>query len=82
MSSVMVKIPEKTLKAAGLVKTEISSEVNRILILELYHEGKISLGKAAELADMPLTDFMDFMARHNTYLNYGEADLKDDQETL
>jgi predicted HTH domain antitoxin len=78
----MVKIPEETLQAAGLPGAEVSSEVNRILILELYHEGKISLGKAAELADMLLADFMDFMAKHNTYLNYGEADLKDDQETL
>ena len=82
MSNVMVEIPEKTLQAAGLLKAEIFSEVNGILILELYHEGRISLGKAAELAEMSLAGFMDFMAKHNTYLNYSEADLKDDQETL
>ena len=82
MSSIKVRIPEKTLKVAGLIGAEISSEVNRMLILELYHEGKISLGKASELAEMPLVEFMDFMAKHNTYLNYGEEDWKEDENTL
>ncbi len=82
MSSVKVSIPDKTLEVAGIKGAEMSSEINRMLVLELYREGKISLGRASELAEMPLADFMDFMAKHNTYLNYSKTDWKDDEKTL
>ena len=78
----MISLPDQTLAAAGLTGVEISSEVNRMLVLELYREGKISLGRAAEMAETSLAGFMDFMAGHNTYLNYGEADWQADEETL
>ena len=82
MAKVMISLPDQILKIAGITGVEISTEVNRMLILELYREGKISLGRAAEMAEAPLADFMNFMAGHNTYLNYGEADWQADEETL
>ncbi|HKE22639.1 MAG TPA: UPF0175 family protein [Bryobacteraceae bacterium] len=53
-----------------------------VLALELYHEGKVSLGRAAELCHTPLELFMDFAGRHEVPLPYGADDLEQDRRTL
>lgn len=45
---------------------------------KLYQERKISLGKAAEIAEVNLWLILDLMKRHNITLNYSIRDLKDD----
>ncbi len=46
--------------------------------LHQYREGLISLGRAARVADLPLSLFLEEMERHGTSLNYGVAELEDD----
>lgn len=48
----------------------------------LYQEGKVSLWKAAELADKSLWDMIELMKKYNTYLNYDVEDLKEDLKAL
>jgi predicted HTH domain antitoxin len=52
------------------------------LALELYREGKVSLGRAAELCHTPLELFMEFAGRHEVPLHYGADDLEEDRRTL
>jgi hypothetical protein len=46
-----------------------SAEATRLLALELYREGKVSLGSAAELCHLPIERFMEFSCRHNVPLH-------------
>ena len=77
-----LELPLETLEAAGITPAQTGTEVNRRLVLELYREGRVSLGKAAELAGLPLAEFLDFMAAHEAYLNYDEEDLAADRAAL
>ena len=55
----------------------------KLIALELFREGTVSLGRAAELCDTPLAAFMDFVAAHGVPpLNYGMEQLEEDRRTL
>ena len=48
--------------------------------LEKYSKREVSLGKAAELAKMPLADFMKIVAKRKIPINYTEENLRQDFE--
>jgi predicted HTH domain antitoxin len=50
--------------AAQFDPNHVSEEVARLLALELFREERVSLGRAAELCEMPLALFIDFVASH------------------
>jgi len=76
METVSVELPSALLKAANLEGGNVSLEAARLLALELYREDKVSLGRAAELCRTPLSDFMDFVAKHGVPpLRYTLEDL-------
>ena len=72
METVDVKLPTELLKAANLEERNLSQEAARLLALELYREDKVSLGRAAELCQTPLANFMDFAA-NTEFLRCGTA---------
>ena len=82
MQTVSVEIPEELVRAAGWSLENLSAEAVPLLALELYREDKISLGRAAELCQMAIEQFMEFSARHNVPLHYGTQDLEEDRRTL
>ena len=49
---------------------------------KLYQERKISLGKAAEIAEVNLWNMLDLMKKHNITLNYSVKDLKEDLKDI
>jgi predicted HTH domain antitoxin len=76
METVTVKLPSDLLEAANLGAVDVSQETARLLALELYREDKVSLGRAAELCQTPIAEFMDFVARHGVPpLRYSFEDL-------
>ena len=48
--------------------------------LEKYRKQEISIGKAAELADTPISRFMDILRERNVPFNYGVKELMEDFE--
>ncbi len=48
------------------------------LALKKYLEGKISLGRAAELAQLPLIDFMKMIAERKIPIHYSIDSLEED----
>jgi predicted HTH domain antitoxin len=81
METVDVKLPSELLKAANLEGNSLSQEAARLLALELYREDKVSLGRAAELCQTPLTAFMDFAAKHGVPpLRYSFEDLEEERQ--
>lgn len=82
MQMVNVEIPKELVLAAGLDNSNLSAETARLLALELYREDKVSLGRAAELCQMPVEKFMEFAAQHEVPLHYGADELEEDRRTL
>ncbi len=71
-------IPQDVLDSARLTAEEAKQE----LAVSLYANGRLSVGKARELADMSLWSFRHLLASRNIPVHYGLEDLKDDLNTL
>jgi len=83
MATVNVKLPADLVSAAKLDLGNISQEAAKLIALELFREGTVSLGRAAELCATPLAAFMDFAAAHGVPpLNYDVEQLAEDRRTL
>ena len=82
MNGVHITVPAALLEAAGLTPADAPRESVRLLALELYRENKVSLGRAAELCEMPIEAFMVFAGKHEAPMHYSAADLDEDRLTL
>lgn len=74
----MLEIPQDILDTARLTLDDVRVE----LAVHLYAEGRLSIGKARELADMPLWSFRQLLASRNISPHYGVSDLDEDIATL
>jgi len=81
MATVTVEVPEEVFELAGLPEGSSSSRTTKLLALELFREGRISLGRAAELADVSVEEFMEFSAHRQVPLHYTSDDLAEDRAT-
>lgn len=87
MATVQVDLPEDLLRAAIVNASTNSSastsrEVAKLLALELYREGAVSLGQAAELCDVSQAEFIQFAAEREVPLHYTLDDLEQDRKTI
>src|SRR5437879_3633475 len=64
METVDVELPLALLRTANPDERTLPGEVARLVALELCHEDRVSLGRAAELCQTPLAALMDFAAKH------------------
>jgi predicted HTH domain antitoxin len=78
---VTVEIPEEVFALAGLNEGPTSGRAAKLLALELFREGRVSLGRAAELAGLGIEDFMDFSSHRQVPLHYTADDLAEDRVT-
>jgi predicted HTH domain antitoxin len=83
MAAVNLELPAELVTAAKLDQGNISQEAAKLIALELFREGMISIGRGAELCSMPLAGFMDFAAARGVPpLNYDAEQLEEDRRTL
>lgn len=82
MNGVPITVPAELLEAAGVNPADASRESAKLLALELYRENKVSLGRAAELCDMPIEAFMVFAGEHEAPMHYSVSDLEEDRLAL
>jgi len=61
---------------------EVPDVVRVYLAVELYREGLVSLGKAAEIAGISKWEMMEVLASKGVPLNYTRKDLEEDIEIL
>ena len=78
MSTVQVELPEELFALANVSRTP-SRSASKLIALELFREHRVSAGKAAELAEVPLDEFLEFAARREVPMHYTEADWEQDQ---
>ena len=60
----------------------VEKKVRILIVLELYKQKKISLGKAKELAGLDTWEMLDILIKHDIPLDYTAKDLKEDMQTF
>jgi len=79
MSSLNVlEVPQDILDSARLTILELQVEI----AVYLYSQGRLSVGKARELAGMSLWEFRQLLAARRISPHYDETDLDQDLTTL
>jgi predicted HTH domain antitoxin len=74
--SFQVNLPSDLLSLLRLSPQEMEQEIQHWVALELFRMRKISAGKAAQVAEMSLHDFMD-LTRHNiAWIDYTDNELE------
>lgn len=73
-----LEIPQDVLDSARLTVNDIKTE----LAIALYTQGRLSVGKARELAGLSLWEFRQLCAFRKISPHYDVDDLNDDMETL
>ena len=77
---VRIRIPSELAELAR--PRSVEEELRLLVALELYREGRISLGKAAELAGLSLREFLYELRSRRVPLNYDLDELEEDMETV
>ena len=71
------------LQSAGLHREELGARAARDLAVQLYAEGRLSLGKAARLAGVSIQDFWSLLnSRGVPVFHYTDDDYELDKETV
>jgi predicted HTH domain antitoxin len=75
---VVLEMPRDVLDSARLTVSELKVE----MAVYLYAQGRLSVGKARELAGMSLWEFRQLLASRRISPHYDEIDLEEDVATL
>ncbi len=79
MSAVrVIEIPQDILDSARFTVSDLKAEI----AVHLYAQGRLSIGKARELADLSLWEFRQLLAARHIAPHYDEGDLEEDIATL
>lgn len=78
MQTITLEVPQDTLDAARLTVAELKLEI----AIALYAQGRLSIGKARELADMPLWTFRQVLATRQIPPHLNATDVDADAATL
>lgn len=76
--ALMIEIPQDILTSARLTMEELKQE----MAVFLYQQGRLSVGKAHELADMSLWQFRQLLASRLIPVHLDEQDVLDEYHTL
>ncbi|MCK4416592.1 MAG: UPF0175 family protein [Candidatus Latescibacteria bacterium] len=82
MGEVAVKLPEEILSAIKIKEEQASEQIRKLIALELYRERVISGGKAAEIAGMSISEFMELSSHRSIPIDYTLRDLEEDRRTI
>ncbi len=80
MKTITIQKPDWVLE--NISAKEPKNEIKLLMALELYREGKISLGKAAELAGLSIEEFLYELRKRCISINYDLEELKEDLKTI
>jgi len=74
----MIEVPRDVLESARISTSELKVEI----AVYLYAQGRLSIGKARELADISLWEFRQLLASRRISPQYDVDDLDEDVSTL
>lgn len=76
--SITLDIPNNIHEALHVPREETEKRLKLELAVSLYAQNALSLGKAAELADMSRLDLNDILAERGIPMHYGQKELDED----
>ena len=79
---IMLKLPKSILVLMDSTETNIGQSIIETVAAALYHRRQISLGKAAEIAGIPVEQMNQILAKHGVSLDYTAEDAAQDWNTL
>ena len=71
-------IPDSVLAGLRIPEAEIAQRLRTELAIALYAQGALSLGKAAELAEMNRVAFGEMVGQRGIARHYGDTELAQD----
>lgn len=75
--SLEIKAPDDLPGLLRMSRDELEREVQLWVALELFRDRKVSAGKAAEIAGVPLAEFMNLTRRqHIPWISYTDDELE------
>lgn len=80
--TVTMDLPKSVCVAIGVRETDLACTIREVLAVELYRAGRLSLGKAADVAGVTRTEFPSLLAKHDVWLHYDVHDTAADWRTL
>ncbi len=78
MTTVSIEIPSEVMHATRMTPDDLKRE----LAIHLFREGKLSFGKARELAGLTVWDFHNLLGSKSIPLHYGVEEYEVDLATL
>ncbi|MCD4818540.1 MAG: UPF0175 family protein [Candidatus Cloacimonetes bacterium] len=85
MKSVKVEfnIPQDIILQLNESIAEFKCEILNSIAIEFYNKGKLTLGKAAELANLCKKDFIKLLSNNNSSLfNWDEKEIKNEMDSI
>ncbi len=79
---ITIDLPEDVIKILNIPKGELSSELKIQIAMHFYEKGKLSFGKARQLAGLSVQEFMEKLKENQIPLKYDIEDFKEDLETI
>ena len=70
MEEISVKVPRDLVRILKVRDDEVPKLVRLYLAIELYREGKVSLGKAAEIAGVTKLEMIEILASKGVSIQY------------
>ena len=77
-SSISIEIPRELLHAARMTADELKRE----LALAIFQQGRLSFGKARELAGLSVATFQQLLGSRGICVHYDVDDYREDMATL
>jgi predicted HTH domain antitoxin len=78
MTELVVNCPDDLARAVQLTQEELADQIRLMAALKMFELGKLSSGKAAELAGMSRAEFLEACGRYRvSNFNYPPEDLED-----
>ena len=79
---IKVELPKEFSLLCKIDEEDIPAFIRKLVALELFREGKVSLGKASEIAGLSVWEMMSLLKERRIPLNYSIKDFEKDLELL
>ena len=79
---IMLKLPKSILALMGSLETNIGQGILETVAVALYHHHQILLGKAAEIAGIPVEQMNQILAKYGVSLDYTAEYAAQDWNTV
>lgn len=81
MEKIILEIPEEILISLKETPTELSKDIRMLAAVKLYEMGKLSSGRAAQLAGIPRVSFLQSLSRYGVSMfELTQEELRQDYE--